>query len=441
MQTADGTPFFWLGDTGWRLFQRLTREEAVEYLEDRRNKGFNVIQVMIASSAGEKNAYGQEAFAEGNPGQPKTTPGANPARPEEYDYWDHIDFVLTEAETRGLYMAMLPAWCSLAKTALNETNARPYAGFLLRRFKNRPNIIWVNGGDCRGSDYTELWKLIGRTLKENDPNHLVTYHPFGGTSSSMWFHNEPWLDFNMFQIGHRRYDQIREEQKAFWKGEDGWRFVEEDLAKLPPKPTIDGEPSYESIPQGLHDPKEPYWDANHVRRYAYWAVIAGACGHTYGHNAVMQMHKPGVGKGAYGVREFWREALQAPGAHQVPHIKRLMLSRPYFERVPDQSLIAGTNGERYERVMATRGNSYALLYTFTARPFSVRMGKITGSAASAWWFDPRTGKASRIGEFPNRGVRTFTPPGMPGEGNDWVLVLDDAAKKYREPGITTAGTR
>ncbi|MBK6949020.1 MAG: DUF4038 domain-containing protein [Haliscomenobacter sp.] len=36
---ANGTPFFWLGDTGWLLFKKLTREEAERYLEDRRKRG------------------------------------------------------------------------------------------------------------------------------------------------------------------------------------------------------------------------------------------------------------------------------------------------------------------------------------------------------------------------------------------------------------------
>jgi hypothetical protein len=434
LQHLDGTPFFWLGDTGWRLFQRLTREEAVKYLENRRQKGFNVIQVMIANNEGERNAYGQEAFENGDPGTPRVTPGNNPAHREEYDYWDHIDFVLGTAEEKGIYLAMLPAWCSLAKATLNESNAGDYIAFLARRYKDRPNVIWVNGGDCRGTDFPNLWRIMGATLKQLDPNHLVTYHPFGGTSSSMWFHTEAWLDFNMFQSGHRRYDQVREGQRDFWKGEDGWRFVAEDLAKAPPKPTLDGEPSYESIPQGLHDPTQPYWDANHVRRYAYWSVFAGACGHTYGHNAVMQMHKPNVGKGAYGVREYWDQALDAPGAGQMQWLKHLILSRPYFQRAPDQSLIAGSNGERYERVIATRGESYAFFYTFTGRPFQVQLGKISGEQVIAWWFDPRTGNAKRIGKFPNRGARSFTPPGTPANGNDWVLVLDDESKSYRPPG-------
>lgn len=64
--------------------------------------------------------------------------------------------------------------------------------------------------------------------------------------------------------------------------------MERDYGKKPAKPVLDGEPSYEWVVQGLHDKKQPYWKAADVRRYAYWNVFAGAAGHTYGHNSIMQ---------------------------------------------------------------------------------------------------------------------------------------------------------
>jgi hypothetical protein len=94
----------------------------------------------------------------------------------------------------------------------------------------------------------------------------------------------------MFQSGHRRYDQ---DDSELGYGQDNWKYVRDDYSLVPVKPTIDGEPSYEGIPQGLHDPAEPYWNENDVRRYAYWSVFAGGFGFTYGNNAVMQMNKPG----------------------------------------------------------------------------------------------------------------------------------------------------
>ena len=139
--------------------------------------------------------------------------------------------------------------------------------------------------------------------------------------SSMWFHQESWLDFNMFQSGHRRYDQDDTELNY---GEDNWRYALDDYTQIPVKPTLDGEPSYEGIPQGLHDPSEPYWTDRDVRRYAYWSVFAGCCGFTYGHSGVMQFYKPEDEDPAYGARDYWYDAIHAPGAAQMMHLKNLM---------------------------------------------------------------------------------------------------------------------
>ena len=133
-------------------------------------------------------------------------------------------------------------------------------------------------------------------------------------------------------------------------------YVDSAWSYKPVKPILDGEPSYEDIPQGLHDAHEPRWNDRDVRRYAYWSVFAGACGHTYGHNAIMQFVRPGV-PGAYfadGMKKAWYQALDDPGYQQMKYLERLMLAMPYFERVPDQSIILD-NGEKYERLIATRG--------------------------------------------------------------------------------------
>jgi hypothetical protein len=431
-QHEEGAPFFWLGDTAWNLFQRLDRGETERYLDNRRVKGFTVIQAVAFHGSGEANAYGRQALLDRNAGRPNVTPGADFSKPGEYDYWDHIDWVVALAARKGLYVGILPVWGNTVQTqTLNADNVGNYAGFLAARYRDRPNVFWITGGDIRGDIGPDVWKALGRTLKQADPNHLITFHPFGRTQSSSWFHNEPWLDFNMFQSGHRRYDQ---DTTPGAKGEENWRYVEEDYARTPPKPTLDGEPSYESIPQGLHDSSQPYWTDKECRRYAYWSVFAGAAGHTYGNNAVMQMHKPGSGPGSFGVRNYWYDAIDEPGAGQMQYLKRLMLSRPYLERIPDQSLIAGNSGTRDKHIVATRGRSYLLAYAYTGRPFDVRMGIISGERVRAWWYSPRDGSARQIGVFPNQGVRAFTPPGSPAPGNDWVLVLDDVAQRFSPPG-------
>lgn len=425
LATDDGKPFFWLGDTGWLLFNKLDREEAEQYLEDRKQKGFNVVQAMVLHTVPSVNVYGDSSIVNKDISRPLVTEGNNPDNADEYDYWDHIDYIIDKAAEKNIYMALVPVWGSPVKAGqVSVEQTTKYATFLAERWKDRPNIIWLNGGDIPGSDSTAVWLEMGKTIKAIDPDHLMTYHPRGRTASSDWFHDEPWLDFNMVQSGHRRYDQDTSSNETKHYGEDNWRFMEVDWALNPAKPTIDGEPSYEGIPQGLHDIEEPRWEDHHVRRYGYWSVFAGAFGYTYGQNSVMQMHSASDSTTAYGSTELWTDGLNAPGATQMQYLKDLMLSRDnYFDRVPDQTLIA-ENGEKYNRLLATRTADYAFVYNYNGREMKINMGKINGDKVKASWFNPRNGEETVIGEVENTGVQTFKPEGEVEDGNDWVLILD-----------------
>lgn len=420
----NGDPFFWMGDTGWLLFGKLNREEAEKYLEDRKKKGFNVIQVMVLHSLSVVNAYGDSALINRNVATPNITTGNTFADAKQYDYWDHVDYIVDLAAKKGLYMGMVPVWGSNVKSGWVSTEqGATYAKWIANRYKNRSNIIWLNGGDIKGSDSLNTWKAIGNNLRATDPNHLITFHPFGRTTSSEWFHNEPWLDFNMFQSGHKSYDLDTSAGEHKF-GPDNYKFVLIDYAKTPVKPTLDGEPSYEEIPYGLHDTTKPRWNDNDVRRYGYWEVFAGGAGYTYGHNAVMQMRKKGEQGAAYGSRFTWDQAINHPGAGQMQYLKKLMLSKPSTDRVPDQTLVAGKQGEKYNYIAATRGNNFAMIYTYTGADFQVNMGKIPGAKVKASWYNPRNGSRQAIGSFENKGVKKFDPPGTAKEGNDWVLELE-----------------
>jgi hypothetical protein len=204
--------------------------------------------------------------------------------------------------------------------------------------------------------------------------------------------------------------------------QDNYKYVNADYNLKPTKPTLDGEPSYEGIPQGLHDTLQPLWNDNDLRRYAYWSVFAGAAGFTYGNNAVMQMHENHKKPEAYGSKTYWVDALNNQGAKQMNYVKDLILKYPYFERVPDESLIAN-QGDKYDYLAATRGINYALIYTYTGRTISVNMGKIIGAEVEASWYNPKNGKITPIGTFKNTGLQNFSAAGEQKEGNDWVLIL------------------
>lgn len=415
-------PFFWLGDTGWLMFNRLDRKEIEKYIEDRKEKGFNVIQAMVLHSLDGKNVYGDSALVKQNVAEPVLTEGNKYKDSIQYDFWDHIDFALKTAEKNGIYMAMVPVWGGNIKNVTVD-QAKSYAKFLAERYKKYPNVIWVNGGDTFGNEYADVWNALGETLHEYNPDKLITFHPRGRTQSSDWFHDKDWLSFNMFQSGHRRYDQDDTEKNY---GEDNWKYVQVDYHLKPVKPTLDGEPSYEGIPQGLHDTLQPFWKAKDVRRYAYWSVFAGAAGFTYGHSAVMQMHRPQDGKGAYGNKKYWYDALDDPGATEMKYLKKLMLSHPYFSRKPDSMLVAD-QGERYDYQPATSGDGYSMIYTYNGRPITINANSLKFDNFSAKWYNPRNGEEKQITNIPeiDYGKYSFQPDGKREDGNDWVLILEE----------------
>lgn len=421
----NGTPFFWLGETGWLMPERLNRDEVNFYLSRCAKAGYNVVQVQTVNAVPAYNVYGQSSH-------PFGYDFTNIDQSGTYGYWNHMDYIIQTAERNGIYIGMVCIWGGLVKNGLmTKEEAIKYGTFLANRYKDSPNIVWIIGGDIQGNIQTPVWETLARTIRNIDSNHLMTFHPRGRTCSSQFFPTAEWIDFHMFQSGHRRYGQ-RMGNKDYPipdnTEEDNWRYVAQSLAVVPLKPVLDGEPSYENIPQGLHHETEPRWQASDVRRYAYWSVFAGACGHTYGCNEIMQFYRPGISP-AYFANTPWWEALEFPGFNQMQHLKKLILTFPYEERIPDQTvLIDSLPSIKYDRLIATRGDDYLLVYNYTGRSIQIDLSKIKGAHKKAWWYSPATGEYTYIGEYPDK-IATFTPVIHETE-KDIVLVVTDASANY-----------
>jgi hypothetical protein len=431
----NGTPFFWLGNTSWLMPERLNRDEVEFYLTRESEEGYNVEQIQVLDSNYPTfNVFGRQAFDDSFDFDAYTRPG-------EYGYWDHLDYIVDMAERMGIYIAMDCIWGGQVKRLTPEKAAK-YGRFLAERYKNRPNIIWMIGGDIMGDKGMDAWESLARAIKAVDKVHLMTFHPRGRTTSAWWYNDREWLDFNMFQSGHRRYGQrggdgdytIRDNTE-----EDNWRYVamsfgdkQEQIAgrevRGPQKPVIDGEPSYEDIPQGLHDFSAPRWQDYDVRRYAYWAVFAGCFGHTYGHNSIMQFMRPGV-LGSFGAKKAWWDALEDPGYKQMKHLKRLMTSVPFTEGQCDQTVIASPNGERYDRIIATRGQDYLMVYNYSGRPMTLDLTKISGKKKKVWLMNPADGSLQYLGEYANAKA-DFALDGAYLRGSDRVVIATDSSKHY-----------
>lgn len=428
---TDGTPFFYMGDTAWELFHRLNREEAEKYLENRRAKGFTVVQaVALAELDGLQvpNPYGHRPLL-------KTKGQWDPTRPDVHegpdnDYWDHVDWVIDKAGEKGIYIGLLPTWgdkidkrWGVGPEIFDANNARIYGQWIGNRYKDKVNIIWINGGDRPGNSKNgRIWNAIAEGVKSVDSHHLMTFHPMGGQSSSAWFQKSRWLDFNMLQSGHADRDA------------SNYLMIRKDYGKEPVKPCLDGEPRYEDMPVGFHrNGKTGWFNDFDVRQGVYWSVFAGGHGVTYGCNNIWQMYAPGHSP-ILEARTYWYDSLDMPGSFDMINLSRLMESRPMLARVPDLSLIAEGQTDGAEHIEATRGDDYAFVYSPYGRPFKVTMGKISGKTVKARWYNPRNGESVEIGEFGNSGSMEFDPPGEIERGNDWVLVLDDSSKNYSAPG-------
>lgn len=430
----NGTPFFWLGNTAWLISERLTRDEVEYYLVNEHRAGYNVEQIQVINSIPTFNIYGQQA-------NDASFDMWKFSKKDQYGYWEHLDFIVDFAASQGIYIAMDCVWGSQI-TKMDIKKAEKYGQFLGERYKDKPNIIWMMGGDVLGDRGTASWDALAKAIRKADPNHVMTFHPRGRTTSSRWFADRDWMDFHMFQSGHRRYGQRNGDGDYTIKDnteEDNWRYVDLTWNGNPLKPVIDGEPSYEDIPQGLHDFTAPRWMDYDVRRYAYWAVFAGCFGHTYGHNSIMQFIKPGL-LASFGAEKPWWDAMKDPGYNQMKYLKWLILAFPFEERIADQSVIAGQNGERYDRNIATRGNDYLLVYNYSGKPMQLDLSKISGAKKNVWVMNPSDGTLKYLGEFDSK-VTEFANDGAYLRGSDRVFIAVDAQKNYLEKTATALTPR
>ena len=424
IEKEDGTPFFWLGDTCWELLHRATQEDADWYLENRAAKGFTVIQTVIIAGLNTSenidglsvpNAYGELPLINRNPAQPNE------------QYFEHIDYIVDKANSLGMYVGLLPSWGThvVGKgSVFTPEKASQYGRFLGKRYKDK-SVVWILGGDNipKNKQHFALFRSIARGLEEGHQNsQLMTYHPWGENTSANFFHQDEWLDFNMFQSGHARPDHRV------------YELVQRDYERTPPKPVLDGEPNYEDHPINWEE-ASGWFDEFDSRRAGYWAMLAGACGHTYGHGSIWQLWQKGREPMA-SPRTWWTEALDHPGAFQAGYMRDLFESRPWQQLAPDQKIIIeGPNAAGKAIVAATaQDSSFLMAYAPYGSNFRLSLKKINADSVRAWWFNPRDRTTIRMGKIKKADDRVFDPPADERRGNDWVLVLDDARRNHPTPG-------
>ena len=416
----NGKPFFWLGDTGWELFHRLTYAEADRYLSKRASQGYNVIQAVVLAEFDGLHA----------PNANGHTPLENddPAKPVEA-YFRFVDSIVDLAGKHGLYIALLPTWgdkvfkdrWGQGPEIFTVTNAKPYGEWIGNRYKNKSNIIWVVGGDRnpRNEVDVSIWSAMAEGIVTGCGGYdraLMTFHPQPSEtcSSSPWFQEVEWLDFNMLQTGHCEDAPV-------------WNKIGDDYKKKNVKPVLNAEAVYEEHPLCFNAKQNGYSSAYDSRKAAYLSVFAGSLGYTYGCHSMWQFYAP-ERTAVNGPLRFWYVSMDLPAASQMIHLKKLMEAFPAENRMPDSTFLlkqySGTS-----RIQAMRGNLFALIYSAAGEPIELKMGMIYGETLKSYWYDPRTGAKFMNSRVINKGLMKFTPPSK-GRDNDWVLVLYEAKKKY-----------
>jgi hypothetical protein len=410
----DNRPFFINGDVGWSIIVNTTRAEATQYLENRAAKGYNAIWVGLIDRRFSENAP-NNVFND-----PPFTTSGNFATPNE-SYFAHADWVLSECNRLGIVAFLTPlylgsgcggdGWCQEIRTNSVAT-MRGYGEYIGNRYRNHPNIVWVLGGDADPVAEGVENKVIAVKdgIRARDSVHLMTAHNFQQSAIDPAWADNSWIDLNtVYTYGYSHEATLAQYNKD-------------------PRPIFFQETRFERE-QGASDLE--------IRRQAWWAVLSGArLGHFFGNcplwgfDHVQQYCTGGTP---------WTSQLDSVLSFDLSYLGRFFKSRTFTRLVPDQAgsvLTVGVqSGETKATAARATDGSSVIVYLPTRRQVTVDLASVGGAQGHGWWFNPRDATTIDLGTFQNTGSRSFTPP----DGNDWVLVIDNASLNFPAPGTGTGG--
>lgn len=403
-------PFLVLSQTLWSMTRRLSREQIIQVLDICKEQGFTGIQLIAHSHYMGPNIYGVSPFENENFLRPVLTAGNNPEDPEEYDWWDHLEFIINKCIEREMFVCLLPTWREQwnHNKNLHENNAFAYGKFIGQRYRRyNPWIIWVMGGDeapdtpVKLQIHRQLAKGItwGINGKEDYSNILMTYHTHGPTSTTDYIpENEPFIDFNTIQSGHNINNLEGMIERSY---------------QAQKKPVMDFEPYY------TKDGKS----TNEARTAIYWGIFSGGFGTSFGS---WNLWHCGARNdlGEFKIPQSFFEGF----GPQIKYLGDLFLNNPMLLRVPNQEFLVNNQTKGADRILActSTDKSYAMVYTPHGETFKADLAWVTGKRIYWYWFNPRTGETIEKGSLRKRNTpQVFTPPtnGPRFSGNDWVLII------------------
>lgn len=413
LEHADGTPFFWLADTGWNAGLLSTPEEFDHYISQRVRQRFTAVQWVTTQwrAAPKGDRLSELAFT----GSDRIA--VNPA------FFQRLDRKMDALNRAGLLSAPVLLWAigGGANPAVNpgfslpEDQAIRLAQYMVARWQAH-DVLWIlpGDGDYRG-EKAEKWKRIGRAVFGERPHAPVVLHPGGMHWVLREFQHEPWLDIHGYQSGHGD-----DEKTLRWMTEGP---PSTDWKLQPARPFINLEPPYENhLAYQSRKPISPLV----VRRAVYWSLLnAPTAGVTYGGHGVWGWDDgdaPPTDHKNSGIPLPWKQALVMPAAEQMAHAAALFTSIDFWRLRPAEDVLAEQPGtesaSRFVMAAASDTRDLLVIYTPEARTLSVHSGAIPRGRAI--WHNPRTGEQSEArGTRADNGLTMFDTPA---EG-DWLLVV------------------
>ena len=325
---ADGTPFFWLGDTWWLgLSKRLRFPDEFDILaKDRVAKGFTVVQI-VAGLYPDMPAFDPRGQNEAGFPWEKDYARINPA------YFDEADMRIERLVDSGLSPCIVGAW-GFHLPWLGVEKMKRHWRYLIARWGAYP-VFWCAAGEGMMPWYhsterakeMELqkrgWTELCAYIRATDPyRRPISIHPIDMARRQVA--DASVLDFEMLQTGHSDRASIA----------PTIQLLRESRAAKPTMPTLNSEVCYEGL-LGRHDEQ--------IQRIMAWtSLLAGTAGHTYGGNGIWQVNRKGdeFGDSAQGFNwgtTPWDDAMRLPGSTQVGHAKKLLerFERWRFEPHPE----------------------------------------------------------------------------------------------------------
>ncbi len=420
---ADGTPFFWLGDTHWEFafgesWDRSNHpgmDSQFRGMVDRRAaQGFTVYQSNLRSDAGDHSRYWL------------TDPGDSCPVPNPAFFRSELDRRMRYVADAGFVNVLGFAWGqSLGRSGTTTlAEQKTLARYCVARYGALP-VIWSIAGEVAGYDLSErdalidAWREVAAVTKAADHGlHPLTVHYTNERPFADYYYHEPWFDFVLNQAGHGDYVISESDYRSY-------------LGTHQEKPFIEGEAFYEGC-SSLEENGTRKIDASMLRRVAYIALQSGAAGYTYGAQGIWdnvwdseEQRATPFGRAMadifnrYGVT--WAEAIDAPGAVQMGIMRRFYEEHAWWDLVPAGHEGSAVLARKCPLASAARDGSLVVAYY----PAAVHRQLALKLARGSWhmyWFDPRTGTSQSAGAI-LVADEPFVLPAKPSL-DDWLLVLE-----------------